>query len=89
MREWHLIQLVLTFLEVQLVKFLSIFVIFNPDFNVDVADVDIEGRFLEVRDALACRDAFDLALSHAASDAWLESRTTSTDACIWTQGLDN
>ena len=89
MWEWNLIQLVLALLEVQFVKFLSVLVVFDPDFDVDVADVDIKGRFLEVRDALACRDAFDLALSHAASDAWLESRTTSTDACIWTQGLDN
>ena len=54
MREWNFIQLVLALLEVQFVKFLSVLVVFDPDFDVDVADVDIEGRFLEVRDALAC-----------------------------------
>ena len=89
MREGHFIQLVLALLEVQFVKFLSVFVIFDPDFDINITNVDIEGRFLEVRDALTCRDAFDLALGHATSDARLERRATCTDACIWTQGLDN
>ena len=57
MREWYLVQLILTFSEVQLEKSFPVLVVLYPHFDFDLTDVDIKGRFLEVGHAFAGRHA--------------------------------